>query len=234
MRTKLAFLLLALLAFGPAAQAQSNPKAAPLTPPAASASRAQVRQYARAVAGQVDLYWKEQAAILHFSYTAPQVRFTTNGDDDGPCDGTMMFDSDTDTVCLDLSSDPDDGDDSFVENVRANQPNIVAYSVGHEWGHHIQKERHQESVKDVDINVELQADCYAGMFLTAFAASGSLTPNGLQDILNDARESGDDPSAPVSERDHGRPKQRADAVKRGYNGTLPAACDPIGTTTPDR
>jgi hypothetical protein len=99
---------------------------------------------------------------------------------------------------------------------------------------HIQKERHQESVKDVDINVELQADCCAGMFLTAFAASGSLTPNGPRDILNDARESGDDPSAPISERDHGTAKQRADAVKRGYNGTLPTACDPIGSTTPDR
>jgi predicted metalloprotease len=227
-RTLPVLALLAALLFSPAAGAQAK-----LTAPPPAASRAQVKAYGQAVAGQADQYWKVQAAALKFTYTTPKIRWTTDQNKDGPCDGTFMFESDTDTVCLDLSSDPEDDDESFVENIQAGLPGIVAYSIGHEWGHHIQKQRHQESTQDVDINVELQADCYAGMFMKSLTAAGSFNPKDLKDVLDDAKRSGDDPSAPISERDHGTPKQRSDAVSRGYNGDAPLACEPLRTKTPD-
>ncbi|MBV9119966.1 MAG: neutral zinc metallopeptidase [Chloroflexi bacterium] len=223
-----AFALALTLLAAPVAGAQTK-----LTPPPASASRAQVRGYAQAVADQVDQYWKAQAPALKFAYSTPVIRWTTDQNEDGPCDGTFMYDSDTTTVCLDLSSSPDDEDESFVENIQSGLPGIVVYSIGHEWGHHIQKQRHQESTADIDINIELQADCYAGMFMKSFAASGSFTDKDLKDVLADARRVGDDPNAPISERDHGTPKQRADAVSRGFNGAAPLACEPLRTKTPD-
>jgi uncharacterized protein len=228
-------LLLASVVFSPAAsQAQTAPVgSARLAPPPPTASRREVRNYASAIAIQVDNYWKAQAPTLNFIYTTPAIQFTTNGDEDGACDGTMMFDSDSDTVCLDLKSYPDDEDDSFVENIQDGQPGIIAYSIGHEWGHHIQRQRHQESVRDVDINIELQADCYSGMFMKAFATTASFTAKDFRDVLDDARHTGDDPTAPRSERDHGTPKQRTDAVRRGYEGLPPAACEPLRTKTPD-
>ncbi len=198
--------------------------------PAKSASRAQVRQYSDAIAAKVDRYWQAQSAVLHFTYTKPTIKYTVDGNESGPCDGTHMFDDSTDTVCLDLSSDI--GDDSFTENVAAGQPDIVAYTIGHEWGHHIQLQRRQESTQDVDINIELQADCYSGMFLKTFSADGSFTPTGLTDILEDAYGSGDDPAAPISEHDHGTPAQRKNAVQTGFNGNAATTCDPLGTKTP--
>jgi predicted metalloprotease len=212
----------------PGAAAQSK-----VVPPPPGATRAQVKAYAQTVADQVDQFWRAQAQALKFAYTTPTIRWTTDQNSDGPCDGTFMFDSDTDTVCLDLSSSPDDDDESFVENIQAGLPGIVAYSIGHEWGHHIQRQRHQESSQDVDINIELQADCYAGMFMKAFAATGSFSAKDFKDVVDDAKRSGDDPSAPISEHDHGTPKQRADAVSSGYNGAAPLACEPLRTKTPD-
>ncbi len=125
-----------------------------------------------------------------------------------------------------------------------------AYVLAHEVGHHIQtltgaseqvRAAQQRASSEAEGNrysvaLELQADCYAGVWAAnAAAVSGgevALEPGDLEEGLRTASAIGDDALQRNSGRGvnpesftHGSSAQRMEWLQRGYQSGDPAACD---------
>ena len=120
---------------------------------------------------------------------------------------------------------------------------VEPYVIGHEYGHHIQnllgtmgKVRTQQGPSSDAVRLELQADCYAGMW-TKDASDGDgllvgLDEGDIQEALDSAKAVGDDRIQQKSGQGvdpegwtHGSSEQRMAWFTRGYQeGTL-EACD---------
>ena len=125
-----------------------------------------------------------------------------------------------------------------------------AYVIAHEFGHHVQKltgmsdkvqeaqqsARNETSANRYSVALELQADCYAGVWAAHAAAASNgrvtLDPGDLEQGLETANAIGDDTlqrktSGRVTpERfTHGTSAQRMQWLKRGFQSRDPAQCD---------
>lgn len=127
-----------------------------------------------------------------------------------------------------------------------------AYVIAHEVGHHIQdvlgvlpaynKKRQTLSEKDANalsVRVELQADCYAGVWGAAAAEKGILERGDLEEALNAATQIGDDAiQKRVQGRivpesfNHGSSAQRERWFKKGFDSGDPAMCDTFKAKVP--
>jgi uncharacterized protein len=117
-----------------------------------------------------------------------------------------------------------------------------AYVVAHEFGHHVQKvlgtmeqvraaqQADPGAANELSIALELQADCYAGIWGHDVHRRGDLEPGDLEEGMDAAAAVGDDqlqPDAP--ERwTHGSSEQRRTWLRRGFDSGDPAACDTLG------
>ncbi|WP_018503228.1 KPN_02809 family neutral zinc metallopeptidase [Parafrankia discariae] len=123
-----------------------------------------------------------------------------------------------------------------------------AYIVAHEVGHHIQTitgtEQRLREAQDADpsrrnalsVQLELQADCYAGVWSTLANSAGNVTINEteLGEALRAAEAVGDDRiQASAGGRvdpeswTHGSADQRREAFLNGYRGASMAACGTV-------
>jgi predicted metalloprotease len=119
-----------------------------------------------------------------------------------------------------------------------------AYVIAHEVGHHVQhvlgtneklgRFGHQEGADGGSVRLELQADCYAGIWAHATKERGILEPGDFEKAITAAQAIGDDAlqrraqgyEVPESFT-HGTSEQRMRWLRRGYEqGTL-EACDTI-------
>jgi predicted metalloprotease len=125
-----------------------------------------------------------------------------------------------------------------------------AYVIAHEVGHHVQNligtlpkidaERQnasQAQSNQLSIRLELQADCYAGIWARDEEKRGFLDVGDIDEALNAAAQVGDDAIQKRAQGyavpetfNHGTSAQRSRWFKRGYNGGDLSACD---TFTPD-
>ncbi len=122
-----------------------------------------------------------------------------------------------------------------------------AYVLAHELGHHVQTllgtsaqvSRLQQSRPDVankaSVALELQADCYAGVWGHSAAQRGKLDPGEAQQGLEAAAAVGDDhlqkmSSGRVSPESftHGTSEQRMTWFRRGFDSGDPRQCDTFG------
>lgn len=121
----------------------------------------------------------------------------------------------------------------------------AAYVVAHEVGHHVQDElgilgqanaaRQQASEADanaISVRVELQADCFAGIFAAKEQARGYLQGGDIAEAMNAAARIGDDTLQRSAGRQpmpdsftHGSSAQRQRWFKRGFDDPSLAACD---------
>ena len=119
-----------------------------------------------------------------------------------------------------------------------------AYVIAHEVGHHVQKltgtMQQLESARGREANqtsvrIELQADCYAGIWGHYAGATKQLDPGDVDEALNAAVAIGDDriqqqmrgrvvPEAFT----HGSSEQRRRWLKRGLDSGQPRDCDTFG------
>jgi predicted metalloprotease len=98
----------------------------------------------------------------------------------------------------------------------------VAYIVAHEYGHQIQDELglFQRGYPTVDL--ELQADCYAGAWANSADQENRLEDGDLEEALDAALAVGDfDAGNPGH---HGTPEQRRQAWYSGFESGDPAGC----------
>jgi uncharacterized protein len=94
-----------------------------------------------------------------------------------------------------------------------------AYVIAHEIGHHIQKLRNEFNHPQIDL--ELQADCYAGMWMHEETLHGHLANGDFAAALAEAGAVGDDRIAPGSTPEtwtHGSAAQRMEALQAGFGG----------------
>jgi len=111
-----------------------------------------------------------------------------------------------------------------------------AYVIAHEVGHHVQKltggfQTKRDSAKRSSVPMELQADCYAGVWGHHAGALKQLSPGDLEEALNAANAIGDDRLQKQSQGrvvpdsfTHGTSQQRMSAFKRGFDTGNPQAC----------
>jgi uncharacterized protein len=118
------------------------------------------------------------------------------------------------------------------------------YIVAHEYGHHIQnlvgtnsqvqqaEQNDPGRANQYSVALELQADCFAGIWVGDAASRGLLEPNEIQEALNAAAGVGDDRIQMKTQGridkeswTHGSAEQRQTWFTRGYNSGNPAQCD---------
>lgn len=120
-----------------------------------------------------------------------------------------------------------------------------AYVIAHEVGHHVQNltgvlpefNRRRQSMSQVDANkmsvrVELQADCYAGIWGKFTEQKGILEAGDLEEALNAAHQIGDDTLQKQTQGyvvpdsfNHGTSAQRMEWFKRGFQSGRVEDCD---------
>ncbi len=125
-----------------------------------------------------------------------------------------------------------------------------AYIVAHEYGHHVQqltgqmqrgRQGSQKGAKSGSVRLELQADCYAGVWFhdtqqDPESVIESVSKDDLNRILDAARAVGDDhiqqqSMGEVVQEDwtHGSSEMRQRWLQKGFSTGDPAACDTFAT-----
>ncbi|MDX2237752.1 MAG: neutral zinc metallopeptidase [Hyphomonadaceae bacterium] len=168
----------------------------------------------------------------------------------------VLFDGNVSTACGSASSDvgpfycPGDNklyiDLTFYDVMarRLNAPGdfAQAYVIAHEVGHHIQfltgatrqvdAARGGPRANEMSVRLELQADCFAGVWGHDTNEGGQLDPGDLEEALNAAHQIGDDTLqtqskgyAQPSTFTHGTSAQRMKWFRQGFTSGDPRTCD---------
>lgn len=122
-----------------------------------------------------------------------------------------------------------------------------AYVIAHEIGHHVQKilgteqrahalmERSSSRAKQISVRLELQADCYAGIWGHSTQQRGMIDNADIEQGLNAAAAIGDDRLQRMAGRavnpesfTHGSSAQRVEWFRRGLESGQIADCDTFG------
>jgi uncharacterized protein len=93
----------------------------------------------------------------------------------------------------------------------------ITYAVAHEWGHHVQDALGLFTARRTSRSIELQADCFAGVWAYSAWHRGLLSPGDVSEAIRLARLIGDAPgTSPSAAGSHGTGAQRAAAFNKGY------------------
>ena len=126
-----------------------------------------------------------------------------------------------------------------------------AYVVGHEVGHHVQlllgishrvaaaNQQDPAGTNPRSVRVELQADCFAGVWMHSSYQRGEISSAAIADALNAAAVVGDDfqqkgATGTITPETwtHGSSAQRQHWLTVGYEQGRPAACDTFAQGSP--
>ena len=122
------------------------------------------------------------------------------------------------------------------------------YVIAHEVGHHVQKllgieskvrqlqqNASQAEANRLSVKMELQADCFAGVWGHSMQQQGVLETGDLEEALNAAQAIGDDRLQQQSQGrvvpdsfTHGTSEQRYSWFKRGFDSGNPSQCNTFG------
>lgn len=122
-----------------------------------------------------------------------------------------------------------------------------AYVVAHELGHHVQnilgierrmqqlQEQNPRSEKPLSVKLELQADCFAGIWAHSTQERGLLEQGDIESALGAASAVGDDRLQKMATGHvnpdsftHGSSEQRMKWFRKGFDSGSVAACDTFG------
>lgn len=124
-----------------------------------------------------------------------------------------------------------------------------AYVIAHELGHHVQhllgtdaavrraEQGNPGAANQMSVRLELQADCFAGVWGNSTQARGKLDPGDVEEAMGAAAAVGDDRilkqagrSANADSFTHGSAEQRSSWYRRGFESGDPKACDTFGAS----
>ena len=214
------------------------------SPLPASPEQADLRDFVGVVVKETEDMWTEVFAAQNEDYPKPNV---------------VLFSGQTNTACGTANAQtgpfycPGDEkvylDLSFYDELRqqfgAPGDFAQAYVLAHEIGHHVQnivgvlpefdrlrQTMSQEESNAYSVRVELQADCYAGVWAN-YAGQEDLLDNGdIEEALNAANQIGDDTLQTRAQGfavpktfNHGTSAQRKTWFETGYRTGNPADCD---------
>jgi predicted metalloprotease len=122
-----------------------------------------------------------------------------------------------------------------------------AYVIAHELGHHVQhilgtdaevrraQQQDPEAANQYSVRLELQADCYAGVWGHSTQQRDKLDQGDLEEGLNAAAAVGDDRILAQAGRrvsadnfTHGSSQQRVSWFRKGFESGDPRTCDTLG------
>jgi predicted metalloprotease len=239
-----------ILSGGGAVIQQSGP------PPADDARTAQTKDFVAAVLGDTEDRWTDIFAAMGRTYHPPRLRLYS-GALDGGCGmaqsamGPFYCPQDKD-IYLDMSFF-EDMQDKFDACASENACRFSeAYVIAHEVGHHVQDElgtlprvmaaqqaaSTKTQVNALQVRVELQADCYAGLWANrAQATHKFLDPGDVDQALQTAAAIGDDRLQKEIQGyvvpdsfTHGTSAQRKRWFLNGFNSGQLSACDTMSAS----
>jgi predicted metalloprotease len=124
-----------------------------------------------------------------------------------------------------------------------------AYVIAHEIGHHVQKimgteqkvrqevQSNPREANPISVRVELQADCYAGVWANSTEQRDLLEKGDVDSAVNAAAAVGDDHLQKMEtgrvmpdKFTHGTSAQRTYWFKQGFNSGAPSSCDTFSST----
>lgn len=188
--------------------------------------------------------WSEQFAALGEDYPEPRVVLFTDRVNSacGMADASVgpFYCPGDSRVYIDLSFY-----DQLHRQFGAPGDFAQAYVLAHEIGHHVQnltgvlpefnrrrQAMSQEQANAYSVRVELQADCYAGVWASYAGQQNLLESGDIEEALNAANQIGDDTLqkrmqgfAVPKTFNHGTSAQRKTWFERGYRAGDPGACD---------
>jgi predicted metalloprotease len=114
-----------------------------------------------------------------------------------------------------------------------------AYVIAHEVGHHVQHTlgimdqiQQRGNSNEASIKLELQADCFAGLWAHSIRESGVFQPGEINEAIDAASAVGDDRiqrsvqgQVTPETWTHGSSEQRVEWFTKGYESGSPSACD---------
>jgi predicted metalloprotease len=114
-----------------------------------------------------------------------------------------------------------------------------AYVIAHEVGHHVQNElgimdqiQQQGNSNELSVQLELQADCFAGIWANSVSELGVFQPGEINEAIDAASAVGDDriqqsTQGQVSPETwtHGSSQQRVEWFTKGFDSGDPQACN---------
>lgn len=135
--------------------------------------------------------------------------------------------------------------DDMRKQLRASGDFAFSYVIAHEVGHHVQnllgitaktqraqmKAGSQAEANKISVNVELQADCFAGVWGYQFAKAGRLEQGDVEEAFNAAQAVGDDRLQQKSRGyavpdsfTHGSSAERLAWFRKGLSSGNPGVC----------
>ncbi|MGN6870553.1 MAG: KPN_02809 family neutral zinc metallopeptidase [Solirubrobacteraceae bacterium] len=209
--------------------------------PSPSSATAVERDFLIAIADDTQRVWRREFAVSHLTYRPARivVFWSKVKSDCGEHEDSGPFYCPADrTVYLDLRFFTELPNSAGVGSA------AQAYIVGHEFGHHVQQligiagsvadaNRVDPSGKNArSVQVELQADCLAGVWGSSAYPRSELKIGDLEDALKAADVIGDDyiqraagDVVDSAQWTHGSSQQRQYWVRTGYQSGRPSACD---------
>lgn len=206
--------------------------------------QSELRDFVGVVVKETEDLWTDVFAQQNEDYPEPTVVLFSGGVDTacGAADSSTgpFYCPGDQKVYIDLSFY-----DQLREQFGAPGDFAQAYVLAHEVGHHIQnitgvlpefnqrrQSMSQEEANAYSVRVELQADCYAGVWAN-YAGQEDLLDNGdIEEALNAANQIGDDTLqkrmqgfAVPKTFNHGTSAQRKTWFERGYTSGNPGDCD---------
>jgi hypothetical protein len=111
-------------------------------------------------------------------------------------------------------------DYNFMRRMYSGVGDYAAVSIlAHEWGHLVQTQLGIGKGRAFTIQMELQADCFAGAYTKYAERTGKLDPGDLEEAGTGLFNAGDPEGMPwFSPRAHGKSMQRISAFVDGYRG----------------
>nr|WP_040744785.1 neutral zinc metallopeptidase [Nocardia transvalensis] len=193
------------------------------------------RKFFESAATCLEQAWRPALSSAKLSFTPPKLNVTaTTAGISTPCTGTSnsfaaFYCGANQTIYMPISQ--------LQTDMFKDHWEIYLSVFAHEYGHHVQaqsgilmeanKQRRQagtSSAKGLELSrrVELQANCFDGMFLSATAGGGSLNSTQTGNTREDAYGRGD---APGDMRDHGSAQHMGDWWVTGFEKNKTAECN---------
>jgi predicted metalloprotease len=207
----------------------------------------QLKDFVAAVLGDTEDTWREVFARMKREYREPKLVLFSDVVQSScgtaqSAVGPFYCPSDQ-KVYLDLSFFRD-----LREGFRAPGEFAQAYVIAHEIGHHVQKvtgtsdkvdqltRQNPGDANELSVRLELQADCYAGVWASTVFAQGDLEKGDLDEAFTATEAVGDDRlqgqaggRVNPDSFTHGTSEQRHEWFEAGYESGKPAACDTFST-----
>ena len=207
----------------------------------------ELADFVAVVVKETEDLWSQQFAAMGEDYPEPRVVLFTDAVNTacGAADSSVgpFYCPGDSRVYIDLSFY-----DQLHREFGAPGDFAQAYVLAHEVGHHIQnltgvlpefnrarQSMSQEEANAYSVRVELQADCYAGIWANYAGQQNLLESGDIEEALNAANQIGDDTLqrrmqgfAVPKTFNHGTSEQRKTWFERGYQSGNPDSCDTFG------